>query len=152
MCSHSQIYYTFRLATAVQLVHTVSHVLCSLEFQIAPSNRTIARGSPVTFHCQVTASSSISISWQHNGITVISNNRTQQDVLPNGTLQLTIDPTMDGDDGNYSCVATVTSTQEEHIRTAYLQFACKPSAAYTKCTYSHYSSLLCSYLLTVHLQ
>ena len=33
---------------------------------------------------------------------------------------------MEGDDGNYSCVVTVTSTQQEHTRTAYLQFACKP--------------------------
>lgn len=100
--------------------------LLIVEFQIAPSNSTTARGGPVTFYCQVATSSSISLSWRHNGITVIPNNRTQQSVLPNGTLQLTIDPTVDGDDGNYSCVATVRSTQEEHIRTAYLQFACKP--------------------------
>ena len=100
-----------------------------IEFQIAPSNSTIARGGPVTFYCQVATSSSISLSWRHNGITVIPNNCTQQSVLPNGTLQLTVDPTMDGDDGNYSCVATVRFTLEEHIRTAYLQFACKPIIA-----------------------
>lgn len=100
------------------LIHT--------EFQITPSNNTIARGTSVTFYCQVAASIGISFSWRHNGINVIYSDRIQQSVLSNGTLRLTIDPTIDGDDGNYSCVATVRSTQEEHIRTAYLQFACKP--------------------------
>ena len=110
----------------------------SLEFQIAPLNRTMVRGSLTTFYCQVVATSSgISLSWRHNGIAVVLDNRTQQSTLPNGTLQLIIDPTMEGDDGNYSCVATVTSTQQEHSRTAYLQFACKPVLinAYDSCGY-----------------
>ena len=120
--------YMINTANYMYRLIILSHLLI-IEFQIAPSNSTIARGSPVTFYCQVAASSSISLGWRHNGVTVISNNRTQQSVLPNGTLQLTVDPTMDGDDGNYSCVATVRSTQEEHIRTAYLQFACESTLA-----------------------
>ena len=101
------------------------------DFQITPSNNTIARGTPVTFYCQVASSISISFSWRHNAINIIYDNRVQQSVLPNGTLQLTIDPTMNGDNGNYSCVATDSSTQEEYIRTAYLQFACEPVEYYS---------------------
>ena len=103
------------------------HGIIHTEFQVTPSNTTVAKGTPVTFYCQVSASIGISLSWRHNGINVIYNDRVQNSVLSNGTLQLTIDPTMAGDDGNYSCVATVRSTQEEHTRTAYLQFACKPT-------------------------
>ena len=105
------------------------HNYIHVDFQIRPLNNTIARGNPVTFYCQVVSSVSISLSWRHNGTDVVYDNRVQQSVLSNGTLQLTIDPTMDGDNGNYSCVATDRSTLEEHISTAYLQFACESTVA-----------------------
>ena len=45
--------------------------------------------------------------------------------VADGVFELRINHTVDGDDGNYSCVATVHSSGEEHTRKAYLQFACK---------------------------
>jgi len=110
----------------IQLLAT--YIFCLIvcaEFQTVPLNNTIAQGSSVTFQCQVESSVQISLSWRHNSVDIDHDDLRVQVGVTDGVVELTINRTMDGDDGNYSCVATVVSSGEEHTRTAYLQFACK---------------------------
>jgi len=102
----------------------IVYVCIYIEFQTVPLNNTIAQGSPVTFQCQVQSSVRISLNWRHDNTDIVIDERIQMGVT-DGVFELRINHTAAGDDGNYSCVATVVSSGEEHSRTAYLQFACK---------------------------
>nr|XP_046233018.1 myosin light chain kinase, smooth muscle-like [Scatophagus argus]XP_046233019.1 myosin light chain kinase, smooth muscle-like [Scatophagus argus] len=70
-------------------------------FEKALSDCTVCEGSDATFQGVITGSQPLSISWQHNGKRVRSNNT----FFKNGVASLTLTQCSPGDAGTYTCVA-----------------------------------------------
>ena len=90
-------------------------------FTRPPSDVVVALGSPARFDCVITASGSVSISWEKDGVFVSPVGRFNY--LVNNSLL--ISSTVAGDNGTYSCVVTDQTTSQRVVRSATLTFARK---------------------------
>lgn len=90
-------------------------------FQVEPEDILTTAGDSARFDCSFTTSSPASLSWLHDGETITPDAR--HTYLSNSSLL--IDPTAEGDEGEYTCRVTDTLTDDVQERTATLTLACE---------------------------
>ncbi|XP_038046888.1 protein sidekick-1-like [Patiria miniata] len=100
-----------RLLEAVTciLVLCIGLTQAGIEFREEPMDTVVAQGQPLQFHCMAfddQRPGTITIQWKHNSAPVSAGGRVA--VYPNGTLH--VSPTQRGDEGTYSCIASLTSS------------------------------------------
>ena len=114
--------------------------LYSLAFTTPPSDVVVALGSSARFDCVFTTASSVSVSWEKDGVFITPVERFSY--LVNNSLL--ISSTAAGDNGTYTCIVTDQTTLQRVERSAILNFACKKAVLYSL------SSPALQYLLDLH--
>ena len=101
------------------------------EFREEPYDKVVAQGQPVYFDCMAADTQNrgtISVQWKHNSTPLSAGGRVT--IFPNGTLQLV--STQTGDEGTYSCTASLVASggllEQRESLAAMLYFACKFSS------------------------
>ncbi|XP_033643360.1 Down syndrome cell adhesion molecule-like protein 1 homolog [Asterias rubens] len=84
----------------------IVHIGAEIEFREEPYDKVVAQGQPVYFDCMAADTQNrgtISVQWKHNSTPLSAGGRVT--IFPNGTLQLV--STQTGDEGTYSCTASL---------------------------------------------
>ncbi|XP_022107057.1 protein sidekick-1-like [Acanthaster planci] len=97
-----------RFLKVVLLVVCIGVGHAEIVFQEEPQDTVVALGQAVRFHCMAVdlRPGTITIQWKHNNAPMSAGGRVA--VYPNGTLH--VSPTQSGDEGTYSCIASLTSS------------------------------------------
>lgn len=90
-------------------------------FQVEPEDILTTAGASARFDCSFTTTSPASLTWLHDGEAITPDDR--HTYLSNSSLL--IDPTAEGDEGEYKCRVTDTITDDVQEKTATLTLACE---------------------------
>ena len=105
---------------AIAKVDLINLIIFLVEFTEVPADIVIAEGDAAEFICLFTSTNPASVTWQKDGVAVIPSSR-----ITITSSSITIDPTVEGDNGTYSCIVNDQVDLTTETRSAELEFACK---------------------------